>query len=264
MRKFFALKLFIVFLLVLGVFVAVNLTGFSGKIKNAFYSFSSSLQGNVWEAGNNFSNFFEGLFNAGNLKKEMNILLAENQELLGRLAQEELLKEENEFLREALGLKGEEEFSLMPVKVIGKDISGELILVNKGKKDGVSEDMPVITVEKVVVGKISSVYDNFSEVMLLSNADFSFDVRIIGKDAYGVSKGKGGLDSQVDLIPKEKDIAAGDIVLTAVLGGIFPEGLLVGEVREVNSSDVESFQKADLDLFLSLEGLDDLLIIKDF
>lgn len=264
MRKSFALKLFVGILLISGTFVALNLTGISDKIKNTFYSYTSSLQAGAWEAGSDTSGFLSAIFNAGDLKEEMKMLMSENQELLSRLAQEEIMKEENDFLRRSLSLKESEGFELIPAKVTGKNIASDSILINKGSKDGVSKDMPVITVEKVLVGKINSVYDDFSEVMLLSNNGFSFDVQILGKEAYGVAKGEGGLESQIDLIPREKDIVPGDAVLTAVLGGIFPEGILVGEVGEVNNSDTESFQKAKMDLFLSLENLDDLLIIRDF
>jgi len=264
MRKFFALKLVIVFALVLSIFVVLNLTGFSQKIKNTFYSSTSSLQATAWEAGSGVSNFFAGLFNSGSLKREMDTLMAENQELLSRLSEEESLRKENVNLRKALGLKESEDFELMSARVIGKDISSDSILINKGIKDGISKDMPVITVEKVLVGKVGMAYDDFSEIILLSHGDFSFDVQILGKETYGVSKGKGSLECQVDLIPKDKEISTGDVVLTSVFGGIFPEGLLVGQVREVENSDVESFQKANLDVYLSLESLDDLLVIKEF
>ena len=264
MRRLSVLKLIVGFVLVLGAFIALNLTGFSAKIKNSFFSFSSSFQESLWSSGNGISNFFEGFLNSGRLKKEVDILLTEKEDLISRLIQEELLRQENENLRAALDLKEAEGFELATVKIIGKDISRDSILINKGSKDGIEKDMPIITVEKVLVGKVTTVYDDFSEVMLVSNPEFSFDIQIFEKNIYGVEKGEGSLESYIDLIPKEKDVLPGDIVLTAVLGGMFPEGLLVGEVRDVKNSDVETFQQAQVSLYLNIDNLDDLLVIKDF
>jgi len=264
MRKLFVLKYIVIFSLILVVFIVFNLTGFSGKIKNSFYSLSSSFQEILWESGNNVSDFWNGFFNSEKIKQEMDILLEENQELLSRLVDLEMLKKENDFLRSAIEIEKNNSFKLQPVRVIGKDISRDSILINKGSKDGILSDMPVITVQKLLVGKISEVYENFSEVTLLTNKDFSLAVQIFEKDIYGVAKGKGFLSLYIDLIPKEKEVVVKDIVLTAILGGIFPEGLLIGEVLEINNSDVESFQKAIIVPFLSLEELDELLVINDF
>jgi len=264
MRKLFILKYIVIFSLILAIFVVFNLTGFSKNIKNSFYSLSSSFQEELLETGNNASNFFGGFLNSGKIKQEMDILIEENQELLSRLVNLGMLEQENTFLRSAIELEKNNSFKLQPVRVIGKDISRDSILINKGSKDGILSDMPVITVQKLLVGKISEVYEDFSEVILLTNKDFSLAVQIFEKDIYGVAKGEGSLGLYIDLIPKDKEVIAKDIVLTAILGGIFPEGLLVGEVQKINNSDVESFQKAIIIPFLSLEELDELLIINDF
>jgi rod shape-determining protein MreC len=264
MKRFFVLKFIVVLCLISAVLGIFNLTGFSNNLKNSFYSFSYSFQANVWEIGNNTSDFFEGFFNSGKIKKEMDILIEENHELLSRLVDFKILEKENILLKETLLLSQSNNFQLQPVRVISKDISRDSILINKGLKDGIFSDMPVITVQKLLIGKINNVYENFSEVMLLTNKDFSFDIQIFGKEIYGIAKGKGSLDVYIDFIPKEKEVLTGDIILTAVLGGIFPEGLLVGEVQDVNNSDVESFQKAEIRPFIDIEELDELLVVKDF
>lgn len=264
MRRLFTLRYIVIFSLILAVFVVFNLTGFSLKIKNSFYSLSFSLQEELWKSGNNISDFWSGFFNSEKIKQEMDILIEENQELLSRLVDLEILKKENDFLRSASGLKEANFFKLQTVRVIGKDISRDSILINKGSKDGLLSDMPVITVEKLLVGKIAQVYEDFAEVILLTNKDFSLAVQIFEKDIFGIAKGKGSLNLYIDLIPKEKEVVVKDIVLTSILGGIFPEGLLIGEVQEIDNSDVESFQKAIITPFLSLKELDELLVINDF
>jgi len=64
--------------------------------------------------------------------------------------------------------------------------------------------MPVITEEKVLLGRIEEVYRNFSKVMLISNKKSSFDAEVQGKDVTGLVKGRGNFNLILDLVPYEK------------------------------------------------------------
>ena len=158
-----------------------------------------------------------------------------------------------------LGL--EKDFKLTLVQVIGKDISQDLLLINKGAKDGLAKNLPVITEQKNLVGRISEVYDDFSKVMLISDKDSSFDAKISEQEIFGVVKGKGGLNLFIDRVPQDKEIKSGDILVTSVLGGVFPAGLLVGEIKEVKKSDLEPFQQAEISPFFDIGKLGNLFVI---
>ena len=77
-------------------------------------------------------------------------------------------------------------------------------------------------------------------------------------------KGKGNLGLYLDLIPKEEEISEGDFVVTSVLGGIFPQGLLVGQIKKVEKSDIEPWQTAEIKSSFQLKDLDNLFIISEF
>ncbi|GAG43041.1 unnamed protein product, partial [marine sediment metagenome] len=176
-------------------------------------------------------------------KNETDNLKFENQALLSQIVTLKELENENKTLREALKIGLEKDFKLILSQIIGKDISQDFILVDKGEKDGVSEGVPVITQQKVLVGKICEVYESFSKVMLISNKKSSFDVKILDKDISGVIKGKGDFKILLDLVPRDKEIFNGDTVISSSMGGIFPSGLLVGRIKEIKKSDVDPFQK---------------------
>jgi len=78
-----------------------------------------------------------------------------------------------------------------------------------------------------------------------------------------VAKGKGSLRLFLEFIPQEKEIRVGELIITTSLGGIFPKGLLVGEIEEVFRSDIEPFQKAKIYPFFDLEKIENLFIITD-
>lgn len=254
----------ILFFVVAAIFALINITGFDLRIKNFFYNFSSPVQKIFWGAGETLAKFFEEEFKESELRNELEYLKDQNQELLGRLISLSQIEKENEKLRAALNIGMEDEFSLILAEVVGKDITSDSILINKGKKEGLLEGYPVLTEKKALVGKIGEVMDNFSEVILISSKESSFDGEILDKEIKGIVKGRGGLGANLDLIPKEDNLALGDIVITSSLGGVFPQGFLVGTVHQVRNSDQESFNVADLSPAVELNDLRTVFIVTNF
>jgi len=160
----------------------------------------------------------------------------------------------------------EKEFKLSLAEVVSKDISQDSILINKGSKDGIANNSPVITQQKTLVGKIGEVYENFSRVILISNKESSFDAKISDpeNDISGVVNGKGNLQLFLDFVPQEKEIKEGDFIVTTSLGGIFPKGLLVGQIGKVLRSDIEPFQQAKIRPAFDIRELETVFIITDF
>ena len=256
------IKRTVVILLLLSTLVAVlNFSGLSTNIKNFFFWASAPVQKSFWQGGKNVSDFLTGVLQAGALEKEIESLRFGNQELLGRIAVLSELTKENEALRQALGLGLEKEWELILARVINKDISQDSILINRGERDGVLEGMTVITEQKVLLGRVGSVYDRFSEVVLISNKDSSFGARIPERDVDGIIRGRGSSGLSLDLIPRESEIFENDTVVTSVLGGVYPYGLLVGQVKTIKKSDVDPFQSAEIKPAFEINSLDYLFIL---
>lgn len=241
----------------------LNLSPFSKSVKGFFYSLSEPVQVWLWEKGIKTSVFFQGFLSADNLTKENMFLKSENQKLLSQNIELEKLKKENEFLRTALGLGLEKEFELVLVQVIAKDIGKDYLIINKGFQHGMEFGFPVITENKVLIGKIIETYENFSKIELLSAENSSFDIEIFKKEIYSLAKGNGNFKIILDLIPKEQSIEIGDKVITSALGGNFPKGLLVGEVQSIEKSDITAFQQAQVKPDFEIRDLKDVFVIKD-
>ena len=239
---------------------------FQKEVRSFFYSFSAPIQKVLFRAGESTSDFFQGIERLKTLKQELDELKIENQELISQVVALENLKKENKSLRQALDLGLQEDFKLSLAQIIGKDISQDFILIDKGAQDNISKDMPVITEQRVLVGKISQVYENFSKAMLISHKESSFDAKIQKeeKDITGVLKGQGSSKVLLDFVPREENLSQEDIVVTSVLGGIFPEGLLVGRIKQIKRSDVEPFQQAEIEPFFDISQTNNLFVILEF
>jgi len=258
--KFFSFKNKI-FLSIVALLLVFALNLFSDKVRGFFVETLSPIQGFFWDFGQTSSHFFSGLSNAASLKKE-NIQLEERMlALLQELLSLQGVEKENEQLRKTLDLGVEKKFSIISSRIIGKDPSQDILLLDKGSKDGVREGMAVITPAKAAVGKIGEVFETTSRITLLSHPASSFDVKILREGIVGLVQGQGGYVAFLDLIPQESKIVQGDIVVSASLGGIFPEDLLVGQVKEVKTSNEKSFQQAVLSLFFDVRKAGPLFII---
>ncbi len=253
-------------LIIIAVLLIVLLNLFQKEIRGFFYYISCPIQKSLWGVGDRVSNFFESFIRIKSLKKDADELKLKNQELLFQIVTLRELEKENKNLREALGIELQKEFKLALVQIISKDISQDFILINKGSKDGILEKMPVVNQQKALVGRISEVYKNFSKVMLISNKKSSFDALVQKgeKDISGVIKGEGNLRILFDLVPREENLSQNDIIVTSVLGGVFPKGLLVGKIKKINKSDVEPFQQAEIESFFNIKDIESLFIITEY
>ena len=112
------------------------------------------------------------------------------------------------------------------------------LTINKGKSSGIKEDMAVIT-GKGLLGRISKVGNNTSEVKLITTNDVNHKISVMIKTndnlIYGILSGYEEEDNTLQIIStnKDKNIQKDDLVYTSGMGGIFPSGILIGKVMEV-------------------------------
>ena len=155
----------------------------------------------------------------------------------------ESLEKEIQELKEALELnKTLTEYTPINATILSRNKSYwyNTITIDKGKKDGITEDMAVIT-SKGLIGKISSVSLTTSEVKLITSDDINFKVSIAintnDVDNFAILN---GYDNKTNLIKatgidKTTNINIGDKVLTSGLGKKFPAGIYIGTVEKIES-----------------------------
>ncbi len=253
-----------ILIIIIGILIIIGFTFYQKEVKNFFYLISSPIQKTLWQVGDRVSDFFETIAEIKNLKKENEELKLKNQEFLAQIVLLKALKKENELLRKALEIDLKKDFQLTLAEVIGKDISQDSLLINKGLTGGISEEMPVITEGKVLIGRISEPAENFSRVLLISNPNSSFGVKIQEREVTGVIKGKGNFKLLLDLIPKDQEIKEGDLIVTTSLGGIFPKEILVGRIQKILRSDIKPFQQALVSPFFDISKLETVFIITSY
>jgi len=183
------------------------------------------------------------------------------------------LTKENDRLREMLGFKTESLFKLLPCRVISRDPSSwwNSVQINRGWYDdkNLEKDMPVVS-PRGVIGKTSVVSDRYTEVLLLVDENCKIAASIQGSNAQGIVVGdsnyqEGRPRARMKFIDRSATIAVGELVYTSGLGGVFPQGLLIGTVAEVpklkDTTAAGLYQEAIIDPAVDLRQLDELFII---
>lgn len=246
------------------LFCLLFLNFYRNQAKNFLYSVFSPFQKVFWRTGQDFSDFIFLFLEIKKQQKENDFLKLKNQELLSQQIRFKETEKENEALRKALGIELQKDFELAFSNVISKDIFEDLILIDKGFQQGISEGLPVITEQRVLLGRVSQVFQDFSKVSLISHKKSNFSAKIQDKEIQGMVKGEGNFNLSFELVLKTEQIEQGDILVTSQLGGIFPQGLLVGQIEKVEKRDIEPFQKAKINPFFEIEKIEKVFLIKEW
>ena len=199
------------------------------------------------------------------LEEENKKLQEKNSELEQSLRELENIKTENEMLKEYLNLTEKYgEYKTIPAYVINKDISNysKTIIINVGKNDGIEEDMTVIA-DQGLVGHVVSVTDTTAKVQTIIDTASSVSSIMSSTEESIICKGT--LDSTTELkamyIPTDYNIIQGDSIETSGLGGIYPKGIHIGTVKQVESTKNVTDRYAIIETAVNFDKLSTVLVI---
>ena len=234
-----------------------------GYVVTPIQSLSSKVSGAV-------SDFLNTWLNAGAIQEENEALRQQLDELRGQVVDYEQIKRENQQYKEYLNLKEENpDFEFEPASVVGRsanDAFGSFV-INRGSLHGISLYDPVIT-ESGLVGYVSEVSSTFSRVSTILDQSMRVGCYDIRTKDTGVLTGSIELAQedccQMMYLSRDSLSAAGDIVVTGGTNGIFPEGLIIGTILEVEADEKGISLNAKVQPAVSLQEVDDVFVLTSF
>lgn len=201
--------------------------------------------------------FYHRTYNAYiELKKEVSSLKAR---LIGF---DEVLVENNR-LERLLEFKRELIYSSVAASIIERNPSNwnEAIIIDKGQRNGIQPGMPVVNASGVV-GKIAEVTASRAKVILLTDPNFSVAALVKRSREVGLISGTLQGLCRLRYLSSDADISEGDQIITSKLSSSFPEGLLVGEVMKVQSSESSPTIDCLIRPAVSLSQIEEVLVIQ--
>ena len=173
--------------------------------------------------------------------------------------------EQNQRLKELLDTQHSLELNVQLARVIDVDLGAarHRMLLNVGAHDGVKAGQVVIDAHGVI-GQVVEVMPRTSLVMLVTDPDHAIPVVIERTGLRTVAYGSrdGGLLSLPN-ISMAADVHPGDKLLTSGLGGRFPPGFPVGEIRSVEPAASGMFLEGKARPTADLDRSEDVLLLHD-
>jgi rod shape-determining protein MreC len=173
--------------------------------------------------------------------------------------------EQNQRLKELLDTQHSLDLNVQLARVIDVDLGNtrHRMLINVGSRDGVKAGQVVIDAHGIM-GQIVEVMPRTSQVMLVTDPDHAVPVVIertgLRTVAYGTREGD---MLSLPNISMASDVHPGDKLLSSGLGGRFPPGFPVGEIRSVEPAASGMFLEGRARPTADLDRSDDVLILHD-
>lgn len=187
-------------------------------------------------------------------------------ELLGlQMAVQRLnfLENENARLRQLLGSEVRAASRRMAAEVVSvaTDPFSHQVVINKGYQNGVYEGQPVLD-NRGIVGQVISVARNTARVLLISDQRHAISLRAERNDIRVIAQGTGSLTQlELSFIPHSTDLKEGDVLVSSGLGGVFPEGYPVAEIRVINRDERLPYAQVLVTPFAQLDRVRTLLLL---
>ncbi|HOA81157.1 MAG TPA: rod shape-determining protein MreC, partial [Defluviitaleaceae bacterium] len=176
-------------------------------------------------------------------------------------------KDENTRLRKLLDLdKKYADYPKIGAEIIGKDPGNwyNVFLIDKGSNDGLEVDMVVLS-GNGLVGHIIEVAPNYSKVLAIIDDRNAVSSKVLRTGDLGIVKGDLSLLNQglcrMEYVDAEADIIVGDEIVTSNLSDIYPPGIMIGTVKEIETESHGLTKYALIEPVVDFKHLEEVLVI---
>jgi len=242
-------KGFLLFLGLLSISLALTIQSHSYH-KSKFINATNTITGGIYNSSNNITEFF-------NLKDYNHQLLQENARLRSKLS--------NFSFQTTQDFSEETPYELIPAKLIQNSFRKKknTLLINKGKKDGITTDMGVITTNGII-GIIGDVGENYATVLSILRVDSKINAQLKKTNHIGTLTwdGKDITKVQLDDITKVAPILVNDTIVTGNYS-IFPQGIPIGKVVKANLDASQNYFIVDINLFNDMSNIGYVYVVKN-
>ena len=226
----------------------------------AFVNMANGANGKAYQTVSGITDYFY-------LRQMADSLVAENASLRARL--KESTNDRSVTLQtqtDTIGKKLEQVFTYIPAKVIHNSVnlSANYIYINRGKNQGITTQMGVIS-PGGVVGQVVNVTDDYAAVMSLLNKNFKVSAKLRNSNYFGTLswEGKNTTLAKLKEIPKHVKINVGDTIVTSGYSELFPESVIVGVVKRFKAEPEENFLDIDVTLSTNMNNLSYVYVVNN-
>jgi rod shape-determining protein MreC len=164
-------------------------------------------------------------------------------------------------LQRLLNFREQTPLDVIAAEVIGRNANSwtEIIYINRGTRDKVATGLPVVTHDGLV-GQVIHAAPALSQVMLLTDFRSGVDALVQRTRASGVVAGRGRNVAELKFFPVGTDLQPGDRLVSSGMGGVFPKGLIIGEVKDIHRNGRPT-QQVEIQPSVDFSHLEEVLVL---
>jgi rod shape-determining protein MreC len=218
--------------------------------KQTFISTSNRLTSSIVEISGNFRNYFL-------LKKSNDDLSRENAFLRSRLQN---IAESVTAVNPTIAVDSaiSKHYMFRQAKVINNSVNKKynFLTLNRGSIHGIKPESGVISA-RGLVGVVHNVSPNYCTVISLLNTNFKVSAKLRDSNFFGTLEWDNNSyrHAMLSEIPSHAPVQIGEAVVTSGFSTIFPEGILVGIVEEIELGDGDGFYRVKVKLSVDFKNL---------
>ena len=194
----------------------------------------TEFQEGSWVVAGALQSVWNGYAALRGVRQENARLSEENTSLHVQLQQARAGAAAAEQLRALLELRPTLSWKTTGAEVVAGSLSPDYraITIDKGLRDGIARDMPVLN-GAGVLGRVALPAGDTSAVQLIIDRSAAVAVRVERTRTEGIALGDGEGLLRLEYLSATADITQGDVVVTAGIDGVYPPGLAVGRIDRV-------------------------------
>lgn len=208
----------------------------------------------------------EATASRGELLRQNEQLRHENQQLRLQAGHTKETARENERLRRLVGWQSQRPWKLKLGKVVLREPANwwRSLQIDLGSRDGLTNDLPVLTPDGFLVGRTASVSLTRSQVVLVGDPSCKVAARV-ENEAHdtGIIGGAGLLGTEfveMTCLSRNPALKPGQDLKTSGLGGVFPENIPIGKVVDFYSVEYGLYTSARVKLGADLNALEEVWV----
>lgn len=161
------------------------------------------------------------------------------------------------------------QYTLRAAHIILRDFGDgtKTFVIDLGENQGIQKYMPVVA-PAGLVGFVSDVYANSARVQSILDPRTSTGVIVQRPESRLATLARGNVASPTSLelinVPKDGDVLEGDTLITSGLGGLYPKGIVVGHIGDVQKGKEGFISHADIYPAVNMYKIEEVFVIMGF
>ena len=209
----------------------------------------------------NFASWANGL---GVSRSELESLQTQNAALRAQVIELEEQERSTAATEKLLKTAGASGYKGVTADVIGLPVSQweQVIVVNAGSSKGIKPAMPVLG-PNGLLGQVIETGPTYAKVRLITDQESGVACLLQSSRAQGITRGSLSGALTMNFISMDSTVTAGETVVTSGIGGVFPKGLIIGQVAKVSKEVNSLYKTAQLQPANDVNHVEEVIILTD-